>query len=112
MTTLADRELKPPRTKQDPLTGEALQALYQELGNEWQLIEGSRLEKNYAFKDFQQALDFTNILHGLVVVRCHIQGPSLRLATTNRISKVPQRINANFELVRAAVVDDPPDWVT
>jgi 4a-hydroxytetrahydrobiopterin dehydratase len=65
MTKLADRELNPPRTKQDPLAGEALDTLYQELGNDWQLMDGSRLEKQYPFKNFQEALDFTVKVGGL-----------------------------------------------
>jgi 4a-hydroxytetrahydrobiopterin dehydratase len=59
MTALADRELNPPRTKQDPLAGEALDRIFQELGNDWQLIQGSKLEKQYTFRNFREALDFT-----------------------------------------------------
>lgn len=59
MSELADRELKPPRSKQDPLAGTALENLYEKLEKGWQIIDGTRLEKEYAFQNFQQALDFT-----------------------------------------------------
>lgn len=43
-----------------PLKDEKLQSLYKELGNSWKLIEDQRLEKEYKFKDFKEALLFTN----------------------------------------------------
>jgi 4a-hydroxytetrahydrobiopterin dehydratase len=61
MSTLADRELKPPHGEgNEPLKGQALQELIVELDNEWQVMDDQRLEKNYKFDNFQQALDFTN----------------------------------------------------
>ena len=43
-----------------PLVGEELQELHNELGNDWQVIDGHHLEKEYSFKNFAEALDFTN----------------------------------------------------
>ena len=61
MSDLAQRELKPPRSKDaQPLQGAALETLYQALGNDWQLIDGHHIEKTYKFKDFKGALAFTN----------------------------------------------------
>lgn len=61
MSRLAQRELVPPRGEgQTALEGEALSELYGMLGNGWQLVEDHHLEKSYTFKNFQQALDFTN----------------------------------------------------
>ena len=61
MTELAQRELKPPRSKDaQPLQGAALETLYQALGNDWQLRDDHQLEKTYRFKDFMSALAFTN----------------------------------------------------
>lgn len=61
MNTLADRELKPPRGEgSEPLQGAPLQEFIDELNNDWQVIDGQRLEKQYKFDNFQQALDFTN----------------------------------------------------
>ena len=43
-----------------PLAGEALENLHAELGNDWQVIEGHHLEKEYSFENFAEALEFTN----------------------------------------------------
>jgi len=43
-----------------PLQGQALTCLLERLGNDWQLIDDHHLEKRYDFKNFRQALDFTN----------------------------------------------------
>jgi 4a-hydroxytetrahydrobiopterin dehydratase len=60
MSELADREVKPPRGDIEPLRGTGLQTLHETLGNDWQVIDEHHLEKEYKFKDFQGALDFTN----------------------------------------------------
>jgi len=61
MTDLAQRDLIPPRSKDSPpLTGTALQSMLSLLNNNWQVVDGQRLEKTYKCKDFQEALDFTN----------------------------------------------------
>ena len=43
-----------------PLKGDTLKKLSSELGNGWQVIQEHHLEKEFKFKDFRQALDFTN----------------------------------------------------
>jgi 4a-hydroxytetrahydrobiopterin dehydratase len=43
-----------------PLKGEKLKSLYDKLQPGWKLIDEHRLEKEYTFKDFKQALAFTN----------------------------------------------------
>lgn len=43
-----------------PLEGEPLAALLAGLGNNWQLVEGRRLEKEFTFRNFRDALAFTN----------------------------------------------------
>jgi 4a-hydroxytetrahydrobiopterin dehydratase len=61
MSALSERELKPPRGEGvKPLEGPALQDLIDELDNGWQVIDQLRLEKAYKFKNFQEALEFTN----------------------------------------------------
>ena len=44
-----------------PLKGEALQALVKKLNPSWRLV-GDHLEKEYSFKNFKQALAFTNAI--------------------------------------------------
>jgi 4a-hydroxytetrahydrobiopterin dehydratase len=60
MNNLANREVKPPRGDVKPLRGEELQTLFEALGNDWQVIDERHLEKEFKFKNFQGALDFTN----------------------------------------------------
>ncbi|NIS78741.1 MAG: 4a-hydroxytetrahydrobiopterin dehydratase [Anaerolineales bacterium] len=60
MSDLAQKELLPPHGDTKPLEGIALQALDEQLGAEWQIVEDHHLEKTYKFNNFQEALDFTN----------------------------------------------------
>lgn len=58
--SLAKRECKPCQGGVPPLTGEELDALLAQLGNDWQVMDGHHLEKEYSFKNFAEALAFTN----------------------------------------------------
>lgn len=61
MGKLAERPLEPPRGGgAEPLAGDELAALDDQLGNGWQVVDDHHLEKTYKFDDFQAALDFTN----------------------------------------------------
>lgn len=43
-----------------PLKGEPLLQLHRQLDEEWKIIDEHRLERDYLFKNFQEALEFTN----------------------------------------------------
>lgn len=43
-----------------PLKGEKLQELYGQLDEGWQVVDDHHLQKEYRFRDFRQALEFTN----------------------------------------------------
>lgn len=43
-----------------PLKGEKLQRYYDRLSDGWKLVDKHHLEKTYSFKNFRQALEFTN----------------------------------------------------
>ncbi len=60
MTMLAEQKCKPCAAGTPPLKGKALDELTRQLGGGWNVAEGKRLEKEYKFKDFREALDFTN----------------------------------------------------
>ncbi len=61
MSDLSERPLNPPRGGGvQPLEGDELRALDQQLGNGWNVVDEHHLEKTYEFDDFQSALDFTN----------------------------------------------------
>ena len=61
MTELADQEFSLPVEKGvSPLAGDALRTIHDRLGNNWQVVDETYLEKEFSFKDFQSALDFVN----------------------------------------------------
>ena len=61
MSELAKRDLSPPSGSEGSALKEPqLSGLYNLLGNEWLVVDEHYLEKEYKFKDFQSALDFTN----------------------------------------------------
>jgi 4a-hydroxytetrahydrobiopterin dehydratase len=65
VSDLALKDCIPCKSGTPPLKGGELQGLLTRLGNEWRLVEEHHLEKEYKFKDFRQALDFTNQIGGL-----------------------------------------------
>ncbi len=56
---LAAQECVPCKGGVPPLEGAALDSLAAELGNDWQVVDGHHLEKEYGFPNFREALDFT-----------------------------------------------------
>lgn len=60
MSELAQRQCIPCRGGVPPMTGAEVQALLEQLGGGWRAVEDHHLEKEYRFKDFRQALEFTN----------------------------------------------------
>lgn len=57
---LSKKHCTPCRGGVPPLKGASLAQLHRELGGEWKVIDEHRLEKEYAFKNFREALAFTN----------------------------------------------------
>jgi len=57
---LSERECKPCQGGVDPLAGEELTNLHAQLGNNWEVIDGHHLQKEYSFENFAEALEFTN----------------------------------------------------
>ena len=60
MSKLADRTCAACAGAIAPLKGEVLIHLAGELGGDWRVIDEVRLEKVYQFKNFREALAFTN----------------------------------------------------
>ena len=58
--SLASRTCEPCRGGVPPLKGDALKKLHDQLGNGWCVADEHHLEKEFKFKDFRGALDFTN----------------------------------------------------
>jgi 4a-hydroxytetrahydrobiopterin dehydratase len=57
---LADKKCIPCEGGVPPLKGENLKGLMLQLNNDWKVIDEHHLEKSYKFKNFKQALDYTN----------------------------------------------------
>lgn len=57
---LAKKKCIPCETGVPPLKAEELAKFYQQLQHGWKVIEEHHLKKEYTFKNFKQALDFTN----------------------------------------------------
>lgn len=60
MSDLAQMKCVAPRRGEPPLPADEIPAWSRRLGGDWQAVDGHQLEKEFRFKDFQQALDFTN----------------------------------------------------
>ncbi len=59
MSSLAEKACIPCKGDVPPLKGKELKDLLQQLDNEWKIIEEHHLEKEFKFKDFKEALEFT-----------------------------------------------------
>ena len=59
MTDLAKKTCIPCRGGVPPLKGIQLEDLQDKLKNDWKIINEHHLEKEYSFKNFKEALDFT-----------------------------------------------------
>lgn len=60
ISELAKKECVPCKGGVPPLKGDQITQLLAKLGNGWQVVNEHHLEKEYAFKDFREALAFTN----------------------------------------------------
>ena len=60
MSELAQLECIPCKGGIPPMTAEQITPWIARLGGDWQAVENHHLLKTYRFKDFRQALDFTN----------------------------------------------------
>ena len=59
MNDLAKKTCIPCRGGVPPLKGTQLADLQEKLKNDWKIIDEHHLEKEYSFKNFKEALDFT-----------------------------------------------------
>lgn len=60
ISELAQHECIPCKGGIPPMKGSSITDWLGRLGGAWQVIEEHHLEKEFRFKDFRQALDFTN----------------------------------------------------
>jgi 4a-hydroxytetrahydrobiopterin dehydratase len=78
MSELAEKECIPCRGGVPPLKGREITTLQEKLGGGWKIVGEHHLEKEYTFKNFREALDFTNRVGELAEAQGH--HPDLYLA--------------------------------
>ena len=71
MSELAEKECIPCKGGIPPLKGQALAELLRKLGNNWAVINEHHLEKEFTFKNFREALAFTNRVGELAEAQGH-----------------------------------------
>lgn len=106
---LAARECIPCKGGVPPLRGQALADLFTRLGNGWQLVGEHHLEKEFTFRNFREALDFTNRVGELAEQQKH--HPDIHLAWGRvRLTLWTHKIDGLTEsdFVLAAKIDQLP----
>ena len=71
LSQLAEKECVPCGGGVAPLIGEELEGLAGELGSGWRVVRNHHLAKEFRFKDFREALDFTNKVGELAEAQNH-----------------------------------------
>ncbi len=71
MTALAEKECVPCKGGIPPVKGEELRELNQQLEPGWRIVDEHHLEKEFKFKDFREALNFTNRVGELAEAQGH-----------------------------------------
>jgi 4a-hydroxytetrahydrobiopterin dehydratase len=71
MSDLAEKECTPCKGGVPPLGESEITDLLDRLGGGWRVVEGHHLEKEYRFRDFRTALDFTNRVGELAEAQGH-----------------------------------------
>lgn len=71
ISELAKKSCIPCRGGVPPLKGKELTTLLDTLGNQWQVIDEHHLEKEFTFKNFRAALNFTNQIGEVAEVEGH-----------------------------------------
>ena len=68
---LASKPCVPCRGGVPPLKGETIRELHRQLDGAWRVVDEHHLERCFTFKNFRQALDFTNRVGELAEAEGH-----------------------------------------
>ncbi len=71
MSELSKRECIPCKGGIPPLKGNPLTTLQKKLGSHWKIVHEHHLEKEFEFKNFKEALRFTNKVGNLAEEQAH-----------------------------------------
>lgn len=107
MNELARMECVPCKGNVPPLKGEELAHLLEKLGEGWRVVAEHHLEKEYRFRNFREALAFTNRVGEVAEAQGH--HPDIHLAWGKvRLTVWTHKIDGLTEsdFIFAAKVDD------
>ena len=106
---LARKQCVPCKGGVPPLAGKELDQLLRKLGNDWRAVDGHHLEKEYKFKNFVEALAFTNQVGAIAEEQGHHPDIYLRWGKV-RVTIWTHVINGLTEsdFVLAAKADEVP----
>ena len=68
---LAQKDCVPCKGGTPPLKGVQLKDFQSQLGGGWMIVDEHHLEKEFKFKNFQKALDFTNAVGAIAEAQNH-----------------------------------------
>lgn len=71
MSELASKQCIPCTIGTPPLVGKELENFYHQLDPIWEIVEEHHMERTFTFKNFRQALDFTNQVGELAEIEGH-----------------------------------------
>ena len=104
---LADRECIACTSDDDPLAGDEITELYEQIDTDiWTVVDEHHLEGDYAFEDFRDALEFTKEIGELAEEEWH--HPDIHLSWGSvRVEMWTHKIDGLFEtdFVMAARMD-------
>lgn len=106
MANLAEKKCSACEGETAPLEGEALETITQELGGDWNVVNEHHLEKEFTFKDFKEALAFTNKVGAIAEEEGH--HPDIHLSWGHvRIVLWTHKINglSESDFILAAKID-------
>jgi|ERR671922_1067554 4a-hydroxytetrahydrobiopterin dehydratase len=106
MSALSEKECIPCKGGVPPLKGQALADLHRQLGDGWRVINEHHLEKEFALKNFREALALTNQVGELAETNNHHPDISLswgRVKITIWTHKIDGLSESDFVL--AAKID-------
>jgi 4a-hydroxytetrahydrobiopterin dehydratase len=70
-THLAEKNCTDLKENNPRLSGKDIVELKKEVNEDWQVVDGRRLKRNFKFPDFAQALDFTNLIGNIAEEQNH-----------------------------------------
>lgn len=109
MAALAQQDCIPCKGGVAPLKGEGLKPLQNQLNGDWKVIQEHHLEREFSFKNFRDALSFTNRVGELAEAQNH--HPDIYLTWGKvKVTIWTHKINglAESDFILAAKIDGLP----